>query len=70
MTSSRLMPTSEVAKCLGISRQTVSWRVARGYLTPVQRLTGPSGAFLFDAEQIEALAADAAPTTTKEGAAS
>lgn len=55
MTSSRLLTSTEVAERLGIARQTVAWRVARGQLTPAQKLPGRNGAYLFDPEQIEAL---------------
>ncbi|MGP4975834.1 helix-turn-helix transcriptional regulator [Brachybacterium tyrofermentans] len=68
MTSSKLLTSSEVAERLGISRQTVAWRVARGQLAPAQQLPGRSGAYLFDADQIAALAADHAAALTAEAA--
>ncbi|MCZ4324771.1 helix-turn-helix domain-containing protein [Brachybacterium paraconglomeratum] len=59
MTSSKLLTNVEVAERLGIARQTVSWRVARGQLEPVQKLPGRNGAYLFDEEQVDRLAAEA-----------
>jgi len=66
----QLLTTSQVAERLGISRNTVLQRVSYGRLTPSAQLPGRTGAFLFDAEQIEAAAEqrDAAPAET--GAAS
>ena len=57
MTSSKLLTTTEVADRLGIARQTVAWRVAHGHMTPAQKLPGRNGAYLFDAEQIDYVAA-------------
>lgn len=65
MTSSQLLTSTEVAERLGIARQTVAWRVARDQLTPVQKLPGRNGAYLFDAEQIEALAAERTAEVTR-----
>lgn len=69
MAATGLLTTSEVAARLGVARQTVVQRVQRGALVPATKLNGPRGAYLFDAEQVDALAADAAPSNT-EGAAS
>lgn len=69
MTSSNLLATGDVATRLGIDRRTVIQRVAAGRLSPVGKLPGPRGAYLFDAEQIDRLAEDAAPSEM-EGAAS
>lgn len=57
MRTSDLMATGDVAARLGIDRRTVLQRVASGRLTPVGKLPGARGAYLFDAEQIEATAA-------------
>lgn len=64
-----LLTTHLVADRLGVSRQTVRNMVRDGRLEPVARAEGPLGAFLFDAEQIDRLAKDAAPSEM-EGAAS
>lgn len=56
--SHALLSTTEVARRLGIARNTVLQRVAYGHLTPVHRLPGKTGAYLFDAEQIAAAAAE------------
>lgn len=64
----QLLTTSQVAARLGISRNTVLQRVTYGRMVPVGQLPGKTGAYLFDAEQINTMAAAAAPTE-KEGAA-
>lgn len=63
MTTSTLLSTGQVAKRLGIDRRTILQRVGTGRLVPAQKLDGPNGAYLFDAEQINYLAAhpDARP---------
>lgn len=57
MTTSTLLSTGQVAKRLGIDRRTVLQRVGTGRLVPAQKLDGPNGAFLFDAEQVDELVA-------------
>ena len=54
--SAHLLTTTQVAARLGIHRGTVLQRIAYGHLTPVAQLPGRTGAYLFDAEQIDALA--------------
>ncbi|MGP5715694.1 helix-turn-helix transcriptional regulator [Brachybacterium tyrofermentans] len=66
MTSSRLLTSGEVATRLGIARQTVTWRVARGQLTPAQKLPGARGGYLFTAEHIDEVAAEQAAALTDE----
>ena len=47
------MTTAQAAEALGITRRAVVARVERGALVPALRLPGRTGAYLFDAEQIE-----------------
>jgi excisionase family DNA binding protein len=52
----QLLTTRDVADRLGVTPSTVSRLVARGDLTPVFKLAGPRGAFLFrpaDIDQLE-----------------
>ena len=58
-TTVRPLTTTEVAERLGIARQTVVQRVHNGKLTPIGQLPGRNGTFLFDAEQIDAMTAEA-----------
>lgn len=43
---------------LGVHTRTVARWVDDGTLTPAAQAPGPRGAYLFDAEQVEALAAE------------
>ena len=54
------MTTAEVADALQVHRKTVLRYVAARRLTPVQKLPGTTGAFLFRRRDVEALAAKAA----------
>ena len=65
-TTARPLTTTEVGDRLGIARQTVLQRVRTGKLTPIGQLPGRSGALLFDAEQIDALARDRADALAAE----
>lgn len=56
-----LLTSSRVAARLGVSRGTVLNMAKDGRLQPVGRAAGPLGAFLFDSEAIDALAAEASP---------
>lgn len=56
---SNLVSTHNAAESLGISRRTLLDRVAQGKITPVLRMPGKTGAYLFDAEQIDRLATEA-----------
>lgn len=51
------LTTTEVAQRLGISRNTVLQRVTYGRLKPLLKLPGRTGAYLFDAEEIDKIAA-------------
>ncbi len=66
MTTTRLLSSSGVAERLGISRQTVPQWVAAGKLNPVGKIDGPSGAYVFDVEQIDSLAVARAAELTDE----
>lgn len=63
--SAHLLTTSQVAARLGIHRGTVLQRVTYGHLTPTTQLPGRTGAYLFDAEQVEALAAERETEATR-----
>jgi excisionase family DNA binding protein len=47
---------SEAARLLGVDRSTVTRMVLRGQLEPLMRLSGSTGAYLFRAADITALA--------------
>lgn len=53
-----LLATTEVAALLGIDRSVVIRRVQAGSLTPVHRLPGPTGAYLFDRSEVERVATE------------
>ena len=55
--TAELLTTREVARLLGIARQTVVRRVEAGRLTPAYRAPNENGMFLFNRAEIEALAA-------------
>ena len=57
MSNPRLIATREASALLGVTTRTVARWVDEGTLTPVAQAPGPRGAYLFDAEQVEALAA-------------
>ena len=56
MSNPRLIATREASALLGVTTRTVARWVEDGVLTPAAQAPGPRGAFLFDAEQVEALA--------------
>lgn len=55
-----LITAAEAAEILRVSHRVVIRRVERGELTPVRKLPGIRGAFLFDAAQIRLAAEPAA----------
>lgn len=55
-----LIPPHIAAERLGVSRNTILNMARDGRLTPVAKVEGPLGAYLFDEEQIDRLAAEAA----------
>ena len=52
----KLLTTADVARRLGISPVTVTWRVRAGHLTPEMKLPGVNGAYLFNPASIDQLA--------------
>ena len=55
-----LLTTSEAAAALSVSPQTISRWVSIGRISPVRKLPGVRGAFLFDPTDIETLAKESA----------
>ncbi|MGO3663150.1 helix-turn-helix domain-containing protein [Microbacterium gubbeenense] len=49
--------TLEAATLLGVDRSSITRHVQSGRLTPLMKLTGRTGAYLFDRAEIEPLAA-------------
>ena len=58
MTQHGLMTAAEVAARYGVTARTVNRWVHAGRLTPAQKLPTPTGAYLFKASDVEALAAE------------
>lgn len=58
MSYPRLIATREASALLGVTTRTVARWVDEGTLTPAAQAPGPRGAYLFDAEQVECLAAE------------
>lgn len=56
----QLITVPEVAAMLGVHRTTVTRWAARGDLEAAYRMPGQKGAFLFEKDQIAALAAEKA----------
>lgn len=50
-----LIPPHIAAERLGVSRNTILNMARDGRLTPVAKVEGPLGAYLFDADQIDML---------------
>ncbi|MGQ4531988.1 helix-turn-helix domain-containing protein [Dermabacteraceae bacterium P13138] len=76
METKRQLTSAEAAAVLHIARSTLHQRVQSGRLRPSDRLPGHTGAYLFDAAEIERIAAHerhekrrAALTRKKQGAA-
>lgn len=53
----KLIGSAEVAEILGIDRSVVLRRVVSGRITPAQKLPAATGAYLFDRDYVEQLAA-------------
>ncbi|MFF5793949.1 helix-turn-helix transcriptional regulator [Paeniglutamicibacter sp. NPDC012692] len=49
----QLVGAATVCDLLGIDRSTMSRRIAAGKLTPLARLDGPHGAFVFDLNDVK-----------------
>lgn len=52
-----LLGTTEAAALLGVSVRTIHRIVTRGHLTPITKLPGSTGAYLFDADAVRAFKA-------------
>ncbi|MEV4902389.1 helix-turn-helix domain-containing protein [Citricoccus sp. NPDC055426] len=48
--------TAETARILRVSKRTVHNRVDAGILTPITKIEGRTGAYVFDRETVQALA--------------
>jgi len=51
------MGTAEACELLGVSKDTLIRMAARGEITPLHKLPGPNGAFIWNAAEIRKLAA-------------
>ena len=65
MSNPRLIATREASALLGVTTRTVARWVEEGVLTPAAQAPGPRGAYLFDEEQIDRLAAERAAEVTR-----
>ena len=63
-TSDPLIGSAEVCERLRIDRSTLTRRVARGEITPVQKLPGETGAYLFEAGEVARAEAEQAKAAT------
>lgn len=59
LSDSATIGSSAAARILGLSHRAVLDRVKAGTLTPVTRLEGRTGAYLFDRAEVERIAATA-----------
>jgi DNA-binding transcriptional MerR regulator len=69
-TQTQLMTASEVAAAFGRDTRTISRWTREGRLTPTTKLPGKTGAYLYDASQIQKLAKRAKPVVEAPKAAS
>lgn len=60
MSNGRLLTSTEASRLLGISSRTVLRMAERGDLPYAQRLPGPTGGYLFEADVIHAKAIERA----------
>ncbi|QMV84743.1 hypothetical protein HW450_10400 [Corynebacterium hindlerae] len=56
MEPQQLLPAHEVARIWGVNRSTVHRRRLAGVITPVAKVPGKTGAYLYDRAEIEHLA--------------
>jgi len=56
-TATTLLGATETAQAAHVSKQTLIRDVAAGVITPVGKLSGPNGAYVFDAAEVERYAA-------------
>lgn len=64
MSNSDLLGSKEAAEVLGISRTSLNRAVRAGDIPPVAQIPGKTGAYLFDARVIDALAKNPADAHT------
>lgn len=60
MPQTTLIGVKEAASILGITSRAVRHRVLAGTLTPVQKLPGKTGSYVFNRDAVEAAANEAA----------
>lgn len=57
-TDTKPMGAGEASERLGVSRDTLTRMIARGVITKAAKMRGVSGAWIFDRDEIEQLAAE------------
>lgn len=65
MSNPRLIATREASVLLGVTTRTVARWAEDGILPPAAQAPGPRGAYLFDVEQVEALATERTAEVTR-----
>lgn len=67
-----LIGTAEAAQIIGVERSTLSHWIAKGRITPAQKLPGKTGVLLFPRKEVERVRDEyaASPASTGEGEAS
>lgn len=60
MTNDALMTTAEAGEVLGRNSRAVQRLVQKGRLRHAQKLAGPNGAYLFEPEEVQRVAAELA----------
>jgi excisionase family DNA binding protein len=58
MTQAPLMGSAEACEILRIDRSTLTRWVAKGRISPAQKLPGESGVYLFDPDEVDRVAAE------------
>jgi len=56
-TATTLLGATEAARAAFVSKQTLIRDVAAGLIAPIGKLSGPNGAYVFDAAEVERYAA-------------
>lgn len=56
-TDEPLIGATEACEVLGVSKDTLIRMIARGEITPVHKLPGPTGAYLLNRAEVERLTA-------------
>lgn len=64
-----LIGTAEAAQIIGVERSTLSHWIAKGRITPAQKLPGKTGVLLFPRKEVERVRDEyaASPASTGEG---